>query len=73
MSKQLDQALLEAHARDDRASLITLYKQAAEDATSERASGFFLTQAFIYALERGDGRAKELRQRLAEMGRESLD
>ena len=73
MTTPLDQALLDAHARDDRATLITLYQQAAQDAASEQARGFFLTQAFIYALECGDRQAETLRQRLAEMGRESLD
>ncbi len=72
MTTPLDQALLDAHVRDDRGLLITLYQQAAQDAASEQACGFFLTQAFIYALECGDTQAEALRQRLAEMGRESL-
>ncbi len=65
----LQSRLLSAHAEDDRRALIGLYAEAAESAADETARAFFLTQAFVYALEAGDRRSDALRQRLAEGGR----
>ncbi|WP_137701639.1 hypothetical protein [Marimonas lutisalis] len=65
----LDQRLLAAHAADDRAALIALYEEAADAAGDETACGFYLTHAFVYALEAGDARAEGLRTRLHMMGR----
>ena len=62
----LDAALRAAHAAGDRAALIGLYEQAAEDAGP--AAAFFLTQAWVFALEAGDGRAEALETRLRGMG-----
>ena len=70
---ELDQALLNAHARGDRASLITLYEQAGTMAGydgADEAAGFYLTHAYVFALEAGDGRAGELYQRLRAAGKE---
>lgn len=66
---RLDAALRAAHARDDRAALIALYTQAAEAAAREDARAFFLTQAYVHALEIGAAEAAALRDRLAAMGR----
>lgn len=65
----LDARLLAAHAADDRAALITLYTEAGETAADEIARSFYLTHAFVFALEAGDPRAAELRARLKAMGR----
>ncbi len=65
----LDARLLEAHERDDRAALISLYAEAADQAKDEVASSFYLTHAFVFALEAGDARAGNLRARLKAMGR----
>lgn len=65
----LDARLLGAHARDDRAALVALYEEAADAVTSEVARGFYLTHAFIFALDLGDARAARLRDRLKAMGR----
>jgi hypothetical protein len=65
----LDARLLAAHARDDRAALVGLYEEAADAVTSEVARGFYLTHAFIFALDLGDARAARLRDRLKAMGR----
>lgn len=65
----LDARLLAAHARDDRAALVALYEEAADAVTSEVARGFYLTHAFIFALDLGDARAARLRDRLKAMGR----
>lgn len=67
----LNDRLLAAHARGDRAGLVTLYEEAAERAAGETETGFFLTQAYVFALETGHSRSAELRSRLVAMGRES--
>lgn len=71
----LDAALLAAHARDDRDALIRLYTLAgdqAEDRQDMGAAGFYLTHAFVFALEAGAPEAKTLNQRLADQGRADL-
>jgi hypothetical protein len=66
----LDERLLAAHADDDRAALVDLYTEAADAARDEDACGFYLTHAYVYALERGHPVAAALRARLIDMGRE---
>ena len=70
---ELDEELLAAHAAEDGARLVNGYARAADLAEGEgdvdRAC-FFLTQAWIFALEAGDIRANELRARLVAHGRE---
>lgn len=65
----LQDRLLAAHARDDRTALVGLYTEAAETAGNLDASCFFLTHAYIYALEIGDPAAKALYLRLKVHGR----
>ena len=67
-----DATLLAAHAENDLAALITLYTQAADAAEAEDidATCFFLTHAFIFALDLGDPRAAALNARLVAYGRE---
>lgn len=65
----LDARLLEAHARDDRVALVALYSEAADAANTDEARGFYLTHAFVFALESGAPEAPALRARLQEMGR----
>ncbi|MDU8928254.1 hypothetical protein RXV86_12730 [Alisedimentitalea sp. MJ-SS2] len=65
----LDERLLAAHEADDRGALIALYIEAADTATSETAAGFYLTHAYVFALELNDGRQDALRTRLKAMGR----
>jgi len=67
----LDAALLAAHAAEDRAALVTLYTQAADAATEMDAACFYLTHAYIFALEQGDPRAEALHARLKAHGREA--
>ena len=66
----LDGALLAAHAADDRAALITLYAEAAQDdgPCDGPAAAFYLTHAYVYALEAGDARARDLHARLVAIG-----
>lgn len=72
-SEELDGLLLEAHARGSRADLVKLYTRAAdakEAAGDVEATCFFLTQAFIFALESGDEKTADLNMRLVAYGRE---
>lgn len=68
----LDAALLAAHARGDRAALIGLYAEAAETAAGT-AAAFYLTHAFVFALEAGDTRAPALKARLVALGADVPD
>ena len=51
MDAALDDLILTAHAKDDRAALITLYSRAADLAEDVDTECFFLTYAHIFALE----------------------
>ena len=66
----LDARLLAAHAAQDRLALIELYEAAAQAANDDTARGFYLTHAYVFALEAGDPRAENLRAELVNMGRE---
>ena len=71
----LDQALLAAHAAADSPALVRLYTQAADQAEAggrTDAACFFLTQAFVFALEAGLPDAASLNRRLAALGRSHL-
>ncbi len=68
----LDQALLAAHATQDTAALVRLYTIAGDQAERDQdidAACFYLTQAFVYALEAGAPEAQTLNKRLADRNR----
>ena len=65
----LDRRLLVAHESGDGRALARLYEEAAETAATEDATAFYLTHAYIWALDTGDPKAPALRARLAEMHR----
>ncbi len=67
--KPLQDRLLDAHARDDRAALITLYTEAADSTDDLDAACFYLTHAYIFALERGNCASETLFDRLRAHGR----
>lgn len=70
--QRLERRLLAAHAAADKVSLVTLYREAgdlAEAAGDLERACFFMTQAWIFALDAGDERAGQLRARLARHGR----
>ena len=67
----LQSRFLEAQASGDAASLVSLYTDASDTAATEEASGFFLTHAYVYALEAGLDKADALRMRLIAMGRDT--
>jgi len=66
----LNLRLLAAHAAGEKAALVTLYGEAAEGADDIDAACFFLTHAYVYALDIGDDRARTLHARLFQHGRE---
>ncbi|MFT4707420.1 MAG: hypothetical protein ACI9PU_001262 [Ascidiaceihabitans sp.] len=66
----LDIQLLAAHDADDTAALIVLYTQAADQSRDIDATCFYLTHAYVFALEQGSPMAEVLRARLISHGRE---
>lgn len=69
----LDAAILAAHDAGDGAGLARLYACAADMAEAEgetQACCFFLTQAYVFALEAGAPEADRLHARLLAYGRE---
>ncbi|MEH6521519.1 hypothetical protein [Sulfitobacter sp.] len=71
--KGLNEQMLEAHAEDDRDALIGLYAQAAGEAADIDTKCFFLTHAYVFALEAADPRTRDLRKQLVSHGREPAD
>jgi hypothetical protein len=67
----LQARLLAAHADNDRHALVALYQEAADTSADPVAQGFFLTHAYVFALELGDPRASDLHARLKAQGRDS--
>ncbi|SEK94015.1 hypothetical protein SAMN05421666_3073 [Roseovarius nanhaiticus] len=70
MSGDLHSRMLAAHEGPDHAALIALYTEAADSANDLDASCFFLTHAYVFALEAGAPQARHLHGRLARYGRE---
>lgn len=64
----LDRALHDAHDAADCARLVGLYAMAA-DRAEDAARPFFLTQAWVHALEAGDARSEALAAELRRLGR----
>lgn len=67
---ELDAQLLAAHAADDRAALILLYEAAADGVSNPVQRSFYLTHAYVFALEAGSPEAPRLKARLIDMGSE---
>ncbi|MDU8942277.1 hypothetical protein [Ovoidimarina sediminis] len=68
---EIEAGLLAAHGAGDGTALVGLYTEAAEAAGDVDRACFFLTHAYIFALEAGDARAGALYARLKAEGRES--
>lgn len=66
----IDAALLAAHAAGDGTAMMRLYAKAAEAAETSDAAAFYLTHAYVFALEAGHADAPALHQRLIDAGRE---
>ena len=73
MPDDLDARLLAAHAARDRATLIALYAEAAEAATTPVARNFYLTHAYVFALEAGAPEALALKERLVRFGADAAE
>jgi hypothetical protein len=65
----LNDAILDAHARDDGRALVALYTRAADETNDIDTACFFLTYAYIYALELGLANEVSLYARLDAHGR----
>ena len=70
MRETLDERLVAAHAKRDLVALSALYAEAADAAGNLDAECFFLTQAYVCALDAGGAQAENLRARLVVHGRE---
>lgn len=60
----LNAQILTAHADGNLAALVTLYTLAADHSPDDQAKRFFLTHAYVYALELGHPNAPALQNRL---------
>jgi hypothetical protein len=67
----LDERLLAAHAAGENERLVALYTEAADTANDQNAACFFLTHAYIFALEQNHPTLEDLRKRLVAAGRET--
>ena len=68
----LERALLSAHDAGDTEKLVHLYTFAGDRAEQRKdvdAACFYLTHAFVFALESGASEAVQLNMRLADYGR----
>jgi hypothetical protein len=65
----LDAQLIAAHAAGDKSALIDLYRSAAQAAAGDDERSFFLTHAYICALECAAPETQLLRDQLQQMGR----
>ncbi len=65
----LDAQLLNAHASGDKPALVTLYAKAADGADTIDAACFYLTHAYIFALELDHRDVAALHARLSKHGR----
>ena len=66
----LHDRLLAAHAANNKRLLVALYTEAADQANALDAECFFLTHAYIFALDTGHHAAAALHARLRKHGRE---
>ena len=71
MSDALDAQMIKAHEAGDKAALVRLYTQAAEAANDTDTACFYLTHAYVFALETGAPVAADLHGRLVRHGREA--
>ncbi len=70
----LDKALIAAHEMGDHGEMVQLYRQAGAFMLAQGqvdAGCFFLTQAYVFALEVGAVEAAEIHQILVTHGREA--
>ena len=73
MKEPLEDRLSRAHQRDDKTGLVGLYCEAANAAPNDAVQSFFLTHAYVFALEIADARTDTLRRQLIALGSEPPD
>lgn len=71
VSAPLDARLLAAHAAGDKTALVALYTEAADAAEDIDAACFYLTHAYVFALDIGHPAVASLHTRLKAEGREA--
>lgn len=74
MTLPLGAQILAAHAASDKSALVSLYTLAADDLEAGgdiNGTCFFLTYAYVFALETGHVNAPTLHRRLHAYGRET--
>ena len=69
--RDLDEQLLAAHEANDLNLLVDLYQQAAKTAEDDEAKYFYLTHAYIFALDVHHDDREKLKASLVSAGRES--
>lgn len=69
--RDLNDQLLAAHNACDHAALVALYTQAAAGTNDPDAAGFYLTHAYVFALEINHPDTANLRAELVTQGRET--
>lgn len=62
----LDAQILKAHDHGDKSALVDLYSQAADQAADVDAACFYLTHAYVFALETAHPATQTLFDRLRE-------
>lgn len=70
MRQDLDAEMIAAHTAHDLKALVGLYTQAADQSNDMDAACFYLTHAYIFALDAGVSEAAALHARLKRHGRE---
>ena len=70
-ARDLDARMISAHQANDRRALIKLYAEAADTVNDLDASCFYLTHAYVFALEAGAPEAQPLHIRLVAHGRDA--
>ena len=66
----LNDKLLAAHSAGNKLALVELYTMAADQSDTSDAEGFFLTHAYVFALEINHPDAPILKARLVAAGRD---
>ena len=67
----LDARLIAAHEAGDKHALVTLYTEAADGANDVDAACFYLTHAYVFALDAGHPATARLHARLVAQNREA--
>lgn len=70
---RFEAALRDARQTGDWSTVISMYVEAAEGHGEGNSEAFYLTHAYIHALEAGDVRADHLKARLVTLGAEVQD